>query len=159
MKNHMKLAALALSVALAAPVVAIAQNADPGVVAEGETPIRITVGGSRDDRPIKLDDHGSAYGRAVAGEADVRKSLHRRHDFPTKVTLLDPELPTEGTELGGAPGIGDIAHNVPNGNFGFYYGQLEHWPGVVTLGFFDGDPDVFARQTGPFEVTIERAAD
>jgi hypothetical protein len=52
-----------------------------------------------------------------------------------------------------------MAHYVPNGNFGFYYGQLDYWPGVVTLGSFDGDPNVFALQTGPFEVTIERAAD
>lgn len=73
------------------------------------------------------------------------------------MTHLEPALPTEGTELGGAPDSGDIAHYVPNGNFGFYYGKLQYWPGVVTLGSFDGDPMVFARQTEPFKVKIELA--
>lgn len=159
MKNHMKLAVLALSVAFSAPVVAMAQNAGPGVVPEGETPIRITVG----DVVMNGRFNSTTMAQRMVERLPVTLTF-RNHsidsdDYPTKVTRLDPELPTEGTELGGAPGTGDIAHYVPNGNFGFYYGQLKYWPGVVTLGSFDGDPNVFARQTGPFEVTIERAAD
>lgn len=158
MKNPMKLAVLALSVALAAPVVAMAQDAGPGV-AEGETPIRITVG----EVVMTGRFNSTTMAQRMVERLPVTLMFGNHSiggdDFPTKVTLLDPELPTEGTDLGGAPGTGDIAHYVPNGNFGFYYGQLEYWPGVVTLGSFDGDPCVFARQTGPFEVTIERAAD
>jgi len=158
MKKHMKLAILALSLVLSTPIVSLAQDASPGAAVEGETPILITVGDvvmtgrfnstTMAQRMVERLPVTLTFGNHAGGDA-----------YPSKVTRLDPELSTEGTELGGAPGIGDIAHYVPNGNFGFYYGQFRYWPGVVTLGTFDGDPDVFARQTGPFEVTIERAAD
>lgn len=133
MKNHMKLAVLALSAALSAPVVAMAQNAGPGIVAEGETPIRITVG----DVVMTGRFNSTTMAQRMVERLPVTLTFGNHSggdDFPTKVTHLDPELPTEGTKLGGAPGTGDIAHYVPNGNFGFYYGQLKYWPGVVTLG-------------------------
>jgi len=158
MKNPLKLAILALSVALSATVVATAQNADPDTVAEGETPIRITVG----DVVMIGRFNSTTMAQRMVERLPVTLTFgdHSGGDaYPSKVTRLDPELPTEGTELGGAPGPGDIAHYVPNGNFGFYYGQFQYWPGVVTLGTFDGDPEVFAQQTGPFEVTIEPAGD
>lgn len=141
--------------ALAGASAAFAQTAP---ITEGETPITITVGetvmGGRlndtvmarhlaDRLPMTVDftDHGIGT-----------------DDFPTKVYEIQPPLPAEGTELGGQPGVGEIAHYVPNGNLGFYYGQLaSYWPGVVSLGTYDGNPEVFARQTGPFSVTIEVA--
>ena len=146
---------LLTSGAVAGTSAAFAQAAP---VTQGETPITITVGETvmngllndtvmarhlADRLPMTVDfgNHG------IGGD-----------NFPTKVHEIQPPLPTEGTELGGQPGVGEIAHYVPNGNLGFYYGQLEsYWPGVVSLGTFDGDPDVFARQTSPFSVTIEVA--
>lgn len=159
MKNPMSIAILALSIAMSAPGVVMAQTADADAVAEDGTPIRITVG----DVVMTGRFNSTTMAQRMVERLPVTLTFGNHSidsdDYPTKVTRLDPELPTEGTELGGAPGTGDIAHYVPNGSFGFYYGQLRYWPGVVTLGSFDGDPDVFARQTGSFEVTIERIAD
>lgn len=151
-------AALLLGSIFAAPLAAIAQSSSAAAVAEGETPIRITVGDvvmtgrlnstTMAQRMIERLPLTLTFGNHSGGDA-----------YPTKVSHLEPPLETDGTELGAAPGIGDIAHYVPNGNFGFYYGQLQHWPGAVVLGKFDGDPNAFAKQTGPFSVTIEVATD
>ncbi|WP_147464091.1 cyclophilin-like fold protein [Sinorhizobium meliloti] len=142
--------------ALATSGIAMAQNAEASAVSEGETPIRITVG----DVVMTGRFNSTTMARLMVERLPVTLTFgnHSGGDaFPTKVTHLEPALPTEGTELGGAPDSGDIAHYVPNGNFGFYYGKLQYWPGVVTLGSFDGDPMVFARQTEPFKVKIELA--
>jgi len=158
-KARILLTAVLFSVgSIAGTSAAFAQTAGTSPVAKGETPITITVGDTvmtgrlnstvmarhlADRLPMTVDfgDHG------IGGD-----------DFPTKVHKIQPPLPTEGTALGGAPGVGEIAHYVPNGNLGFYYGQLaSYWPGVVSLGTFDGDPAVFAQKSGPFSVTIEVA--
>lgn len=151
-------AALMTANIFAMPSAAMAQNSGPAAVAEGETPIRITVG----DVVMTGRLNSTTMARNMAARLPVTLTLgnHSGGDaYPTKVVHLDPELPTEGTKLGAAPGTGDIAHYVPNGNFGFYYGQLQYWSGAVVLGSFDGDPKVFAQQTGPFEVMIEVAAE
>ncbi|WP_261324232.1 MULTISPECIES: transposase family protein [Rhizobium] len=43
--------------------------------------------------------------------------------------------------------------------FRFLLGQLQYRPGAVILSSFDGDPDVFAKQSEPFEVTIGAVAE
>lgn len=151
-------AALTAASIFAMPSAVIAQNNATVSIAEGETPIRITVG----DVVMTGRLNSTTMARNMAARLPVTLTLgnHSGGDaYPTRVVHLDPELPTEGTKLGAAPGTGDIAHYVPNGNFGFYYGQLQYWSGAVVLGSFDGDPNVFAQQTGPFEVTIEVAAE
>lgn len=135
---------------------AFAQTASP--ITEGETPITITVG----ETVMSGRLNATAMARHLADRLPMTVDFGNHSisgdDFPTKVHHIEPPLPTEGTELGGQPGVGEIAHYVPNGNLGFYYGQLaSYWPGVVSLGTFAGDPEVFARQTGPFSVTIEVA--
>lgn len=133
-----------------------AQSASSSPVAEGETPIIITVG----ETVMTGQLNSTMMARHLADRLPMTVEFGNHSggdEFPTKVHHIEPPLPSDGTELGGAPGVGEIAHYVPNGNLGFYYGQLAHWPGVVSLGTFDGDPDVFARQTGPFSVTMEVA--
>jgi hypothetical protein len=137
---------------------AFAQTAMPSPVTKGETPITITVG----DAVMAGRLNSTVMARHLADRLSMTVDFGDHgiggDDFPTKVHKIQPPLPTGGTDLGGAPGVGEIAHYVPNDNLGFYYGQLaSHWPGVVSLGTFDGDPEVFAQKSGPFSVTIEVA--
>lgn len=147
-------ASLIVGSVCAIPAVAKAQDDGTATIAADETPIRITVG----DVVMTGRLNATTMAQRMAERLPVTLTFVNHPgggDYPTKVSHLDPPLDTEGTELGAAPGIGDIAHYVPNGNFGFYYGQLQHWPGAVVLGSFDGDPNVFAQQTEPFSVMIE----
>jgi len=151
-------AALLSSGLVAATTTAFAQTTTEAPVTQGETPITITVG----DTVMSGRLNSTVMARHLADRlpmtVDFTDHGIGNDNFPTKVHEIEPPLPAEGTELGGQPGTGEIAHYVPNGNLGFYYGQLaSSWPGVVSLGTFDGDPEVFARQSGPFEVTIEVA--
>lgn len=156
--SRLLLTALLLSISsVAATTTAVAQAA-AAPVTQGETPIRITVG----DTVMTGRLNSTVMARHLADRLPMTVDFGNHgiggDDFPTKVHKIDPPLPSEGTDLGGKPGVGEIAHYVPNGSLGFYYGQLaSYWPGVVSLGTFDGDPDVFARQNGPFPVTIEVA--
>jgi hypothetical protein len=143
---------------VAATTTAFAQTTAAAPVTQGETPITITVG----DTVMTGRLNSTVMARHLADRLPMTVDFGNHgigtDDFPTKVHKIEPPLPTEGTELGGQPGTGEIAHYVPNGSLGFYYGQLaSYWPGVVSLGTFDGDPEVFARQSGPFSVTIEVA--
>lgn len=153
------LTAILLSISsVAATTTAFAQTTAASPVTQGETPITITVG----DTVMTGRLNSTVMARHLADRLPMTVDFTDHgigtDDFPTKVHEIEPPLPAEGTELGGQPGAGEIAHYVPNGNLGFYYGQLaSYWPGVVSLGTFDGDPEVFARQTGPFSVTIEVA--
>ena len=143
---------------IAATTTAFAQSTAAAPVTQGETPITITVG----DTVMSGRLNSTVMARHLADRLPMTVDFTDHgigtDDFPTKVHEIEPPLPAEGTELGGQPGTGEIAHYVPNGNLGFYYGQLaSNWSGVVSLGTFDGDPNVFARQSGPFPVTIEAA--
>jgi hypothetical protein len=148
---------LALGV-VAATTTAFAQTTAAAPVTQGETPITITVGATVMTGRLNSSVLARYLADRLPMTVDFTDHGIGTDDFPTKVHEIEPPLPAEGTELGGQPGAGEIAHYVPNGNLGFYYGQLaSYWPGVVSLGTFDGDPEVFARQTGPFSVTIEVA--
>lgn len=149
-KYKLGLAAIALSadVVLSASA-ALAQDA-------GVTPIRITVGETVFEGVL----NSTMMAQSLAERLPMTVTFGEHPGgggFATKVTHLEPALSTDGTELGAAPGPGDIALYVPSGNLGFYYGQLEHWPGAVVLGTYEGDPGFFERQTGEFTVTIEAA--
>lgn len=156
MTSYMKFAALALGLGFFAPGTVMAQNAGANAapVTQGETPITITVG----DTVMTGRLNSTVMARHLADRLPMTVDFGNHSisgdDFPTKVHRIEPPLPTEGTVLGGRPGVGEIAHYVPNGNLGFYYGQLaSSWPGVVSLGTFDGDPKVFERRS---ESTADR---
>ncbi|WP_353474236.1 cyclophilin-like fold protein [Salipiger sp. H15] len=122
----------------------------------GGIPIRIIVG----DTVFEGELNGTTMAQSLFDRLPMTVTFGEHPGgggFSTKVTHLEPPLPTEGTELGAAPGPGDIALYVPSGNLGFYYGQLERWPGAVVLGTYEGDPSFFERQIGEFTVTIEAA--
>ncbi|WP_138470361.1 cyclophilin-like fold protein [Poseidonocella sp. HB161398] len=149
-KYKSALAALALSAGTVLTASAgLAQDA-------GETPIRIIVG----DTVFEGHLNSTTMAQRLSDRLPMTVTFGEHPGgggFDTKVTHLEPPLSTEGTELGAAPGPGDIALYVPSGNLGFYYGQLRHWPGAVVLGTYEGDPGFFERQTGEFTVTIEVA--
>jgi hypothetical protein len=94
-------------------------------VTQGETPVTITVG----DTAMTGRLNSTVMARHLADRLPmtVDKGNHGIGcgDYPTKVHKIEPPLPAEGTDLGGQPGVGEIAHYVPNGSLGFYYGQLE----------------------------------
>lgn len=118
------------------------------------TPIRIIVG----DTVFQGELNGTTMAQRLSDRLPMTVTFGEHPGgggFATKVTHLEPPLSTEGTELGAAPGPGDIALYVPSGNLGFYYGQLDRWPGAVVLGTYTGDPSFFERQRGDFKVTIE----
>ncbi len=153
------LTAVLLSFGLfAATKTAFAQTTAAAPVTQGETPITIRVGNTVMTGRLNSTVMARHLADRLPMDVDFTDHGIGTDDFPTKVHEIEPPLPAEGTELGGQPGTGEIAHYVPNGNLGLYYGHLaSYWPGVVSLGTFDGDPAVFARQTGPFSVTIEVA--
>ena len=162
MKNYIKFAVVVMGLGILAPGAVMAQNegGNAAPVSQGETPITIKVA----DAVMTGRLNSTVMARHLADRLPMTVDFGNHgigtDDFPTKVHEIKPPLPSEGTKLGGQPGTGEIAHYVPNGNLGFYYGQLSsYWPGVVSLGTFDGDPELFEQQTGPFEVTIERSAD
>lgn len=133
-----------------------AQSAVSADTQAAGTPIRITIGST------VLTGHlnKTVMAQTLAARLPMTATFGAHPnggDYPTKVTHLNPPLPTQGTQLGAAPSPGDIALYVPSGNLGLYYGQLQHWDGAVVLGKFSGDPKFIEQQKGPFTVTIEVA--
>lgn len=145
---------LVVGPALLGSGIASAQTTGPAAPPQGSTPIKITIGST----VMQGHLNASTMAQSLAKRLPMTVQFIGHPDgggFPTKVTHLDPPLSTTGTPLGAAPGPGDIALYVPSGNLGLYYGQLQHWDGAVILGKFNGDPNLIAKQTQPFTVTIE----
>lgn len=73
-----------------------------------------------------------------------------------KIAYPAEKLDVSGAPQSSDPGVGTLAFYEPWGNLSIFYQDFRVSEGLVPLGSIEGDMTVFAEQTEPFVVTLER---
>ncbi|MDR1849545.1 MAG: hypothetical protein LBQ75_05855 [Zoogloeaceae bacterium] len=71
-----------------------------------------------------------------------------------KISDLPRKLATNHAPAGYAPKVGDITTYTPWGNLNVFYRDFGYSTGLVKLGHIESGIEVFAKQSGDFEMTI-----
>lgn len=118
----------------------------------GETRIRITFGSTV--LTGRLWDNAPA--RDLAAQLPLTLSFSDYNGLE-KIATVPRRLPLDGMPDGDDPQPADIGYFAPWGNLVLYYGDVDYYPGIMSLGRLDGDAGVLEQQESDFTATIELA--
>ena len=115
--------------------------------------LRITFAGT--ELTARLDDNATA--RDLAARLPLTLTFSD-HNGVEKTAPLPNELSTEGAPDAHDPVAGDLGYFAPGGDLVLYHDdEAPEFAGIVRIGRLDGDLHALARQSGEFEVTVDRA--
>jgi hypothetical protein len=116
------------------------------------TPIRLTIGGTTTTGHL----NGSATAQSLLDRLPMTVHFDDYNDLE-KVGEVRPGLSTDGAPDGADPEPGEIGYYSPEHNLVLYNGDVGYFAGIIRIGTYEGGVDLVAKQSGPFDVRIERA--